>query len=156
MSRFGEGDYDGVSFANQSEFWWANTKRALMGRKGQRALSELREALVALPEPVLVSGRLATEAGQVCTVGALIVHRRVSKGEEREAVLRELAAKLTDDDDPDGALLTTDEGVAVGLTFVLAWRLAQLNDEDFEGYAPEQRYTAVLAWIDRQLVPVAA
>lgn len=62
MSRFNS-DYYEQDFPNQGELWWANARRALAGRKGQKALAELREALLALPGKRLIEGAL-------CTVGA--------------------------------------------------------------------------------------
>lgn len=58
MSRFG--DNDGDYFQNQSELWWANAERALNGKRGRKALAELREALLALPEKRLIEGALST------------------------------------------------------------------------------------------------
>jgi hypothetical protein len=200
MSRFGDGDYDNY-FPNSGDLWWANVERALSGKPGQTALRELEQALLDLPEKRLISGHLALN-GQVCTVGALALHRRVSAGETREAVLELLERAIPTDcahcyhpeDDHgedgcsgcadirrwhaeagreytrscpgfepseypncDGELITTEQGVAVGLTFVLAWRLAYLNDEDFADATPEDRYERVLEWVRRAILePVPA
>lgn len=62
MSRFDFDSYE-ENFPNEGELWWANARRALAGRKGKKALAELREALLALPEKRLIAGAL-------CTVGA--------------------------------------------------------------------------------------
>lgn len=59
MSRGGNDDYD-EDFPNQGEFWWANAMRALHGKRGKKALAELREALLMLPEKRLVSGAIST------------------------------------------------------------------------------------------------
>lgn len=88
MSRF-DWDGDGPEYNNAGDLWWANIERALSGRRGQSALADLEEALLALPEPVLIEGHLA-EAGQVCAVGALIAHKRVLKGDKLADVLAEL------------------------------------------------------------------
>lgn len=61
MGRFSD-DYDEEPFPNASELWYANTKRALSGKRGKKVLAELREALLALPEKRLIEGAL-------CTVG---------------------------------------------------------------------------------------
>lgn len=153
MSRFTDDYYD-EDFDNQSLLFWANCERALKGKRGQQALRELREAMLALPEPCLISGRLADEKGGVCAVGALIVKKRVEKGEERRAVIDELAQKLTDNDDYMGADVTATAGTSIGLTYALAYRLAYLNDEDYANYSPEERYNAVLRWIDGALAGV--
>lgn len=160
MSRFDNDHYDEY-FNNQGEFWWANVQRALKGRKGQKALRELRDAMLALPEPKLISGRLATEDGHMCAVGVLAVHRRVSKGERREEVMRELAQLITVDEDGydydgDGDLKTAESGVKVGLTFALAWQLGSVNDSYVRDETDEQRYERVMRWIDEQLLPVPA
>ena len=67
MSRFGDGDYEPVIDKRGREIdttglWRANVARALRGRRGQAALRDLREALLALPEKRLIEGAL-------CTVG---------------------------------------------------------------------------------------
>jgi len=91
VSRFGDpSDYEEY-YPNQGDLWWSNIKRALNGKRGQRALRDLEEALVALPEKRLVRGHIATLDGSVCAVGALILHKRVTAGEAREAVLAEFA-----------------------------------------------------------------
>lgn len=59
MSRAVTGTYD-EDFPNQAEFWLANARRALSGRRGKKALAELREALLHLPEKRLVQGTLST------------------------------------------------------------------------------------------------
>jgi hypothetical protein len=46
---------------------------------------------------------------------------------------------------------TAGLGQQAGLTYTLAWELAYRNDETYERMTPEERYTAFLAWIDREL-----
>lgn len=90
MSRFGEGD--GEEFPGQYDLWRANAKRAINGRRGQEALQDLESALLALPAKRLIAGHLA-HRGEVCAIGALVAHRRVAKGEDRDVVLADLAAR---------------------------------------------------------------
>jgi hypothetical protein len=59
MSRVGN-DSDEEGWPNQGEFWWANAQRALKGKRGRKALAELREALLMLPEKRLVAGAIST------------------------------------------------------------------------------------------------
>lgn len=61
MSRCGDDDYD-ENFPNEAAFWWHNAERALKGKRGKKALAELREALLMLPEKRLVSGAISTVA----------------------------------------------------------------------------------------------
>lgn len=96
MSRF-DNDYE-PEYNNAWDLWNASLNQHLGGAKGQQALRELRDALLAMPEKCLIAGRLADEQGHVCTVGALALHRRVSEGEPREKVLADLAALIPDDD----------------------------------------------------------
>lgn len=189
MSRFTD-DYDEF-FPNQADLWWANIGRALKGRKGQRALMDLEQALLDLPEKRLISGYLAAD-GEVCAVAALALSRRMWKGEARDAILASFEEKtppvcecghlksVHDDDghctyltewngrgcweacvafrlagndheNYDSADVTATVGVEVGLTYGLAWRLAYLNDEDFGGLTPEDRYERVLEWTRSQI-----
>jgi len=57
VSRYS--DYDGEEwFPNQSALWQHNAELALKGKRGRKALAELREALLALPSKRLISGAL--------------------------------------------------------------------------------------------------
>jgi hypothetical protein len=91
MSRFtGEGEND---WPNQGELWWANTERALKGRRGQRDLRDLETALLELPEKRLIAGSIALN-GQVCAVAALAVHRLMQDGTPREQALAEIETPI--------------------------------------------------------------
>jgi hypothetical protein len=61
VSRGGDDD-DYEDWPNQGAFWWHNAQRALKGKRGRKALAELREALLMLPEKRLVSGAISTAA----------------------------------------------------------------------------------------------
>lgn len=61
MSRGGSDDYE-EDWPNQGAFWWANAQRALKGKRGKKALAELREALLMLPERRLIEGAISTVA----------------------------------------------------------------------------------------------
>lgn len=206
MSRFSD-DYEDPGYANAGELWWANVERAIQGKRGQKALRELFGALETMPEKRLVEGHLVKE-GDVCAVGAYVVHRRVTAGTSREQVLHELAMEHArcqcwhgmnshgedgrgpcgvcahsvaeaersaaagspyrwtpktcdafrwseDFDSDEDAWETADIGRQAGMTTALAWRLALLNDEDLAERTPEERYTAVVAWIRSRLVQEA-
>lgn len=158
MSRFHLCEYDG--FGPPPEFWQQAVKNALRGRKGQVILRELREALLALPEPRLIGGSVALE-GHVCAIGALARHRLQSgpielKGgffepERRVASLEDLEERFGNwIDDETG---TVELGQAMGLVRTLAWEIAYQNDERGPGLheTPEERYQRVLAWVEREL-----
>jgi hypothetical protein len=63
VSRYIEGDFDDENWALDMGRWQHNSRAVLKGKRGQKALRELREALMALPEHRLIEGA-------VCTVGA--------------------------------------------------------------------------------------
>lgn len=174
MSRFSDDDYEG-SFPNQADLWWANAQRALKGKRGLKALAELREALLALPEKRLISGalctvgamdrpevrdgtqwfrddlavKLAEEGEGVCAIGAYVWFKKVKAGADPQAAFEELPLML--DSEGGGDWQTAEAGREAGLTFTLAWTLAYRNDGDFEGMTPEGRYDAFVKWIDSRL-----
>jgi len=174
VSRCDDDDYE-ESFPNEAALWRANAQRALKGKRGRQALRDLREALLALPEPRLIEGALCTvnpgkraaasylpgpsrdmlardlaEHGEgVCAIGALLWHRRVKAGMDPAEAFDSLPT-LSDDNhglDDTASLAARD----AGLVYSLASNLAYKNDETFGGKSPEGRYTAFLAWIDAEL-----
>lgn len=151
MSRFDGDDYD-EDYANQGLLWWANIERHIKGAKGQAVLREIRDILQAMPEKVLITSRLADEKGHVCAVGAVALARRVAKGESRDDVLRDLAARIPEDDNYMGADITASLGVQVGLKYGLAWTLGYANDAYWKD-TPEERYERVLAWVEKNIQP---
>lgn len=160
MSRFSGDDYD-EDFPGQWELWQANFERHMNGAAGQRALLDLHAALKAMPEPRLIAGRLADENGQVCTVGALALHRRTVKGEDPETVLEDLAQQISQEtaetDSWESEEVTVHAGVSVGLRRMMAQHLGHLNDQDGSWQeTPEERYVRVLRWVESkiQAVPV--
>ena len=173
MSRFDD-YYDGEDFPNQAALWYANVQRALGGKRGKKALAELREALLALPEKRLIAGALCTVGGVerraadhgkwyqedfsakiesdgegVCAIGAYLWFKKVKAGADPRTAFDDLPTLLDVDGDSD--YQTAEHGRAAGLTFTLAQTLAYRNDEAFEGMTPEQRYDAFMGWLDGQL-----
>jgi hypothetical protein len=141
------------AYPGQHALWQANCRRSLAGKAGQAALRDLVAALEALPAPVLIAHHLARK-GEVCAVGAVVLHRKVNLGQARDAVLRELEGEPIEEDawdweDEEGE--TEGVGVAVGIPRLVAWRLACLNDIDLDYCTPAQRYEKVLAWARKRL-----
>lgn len=85
MSRF---DYDGDGEGMPWELWQTVVSHALGGRKGQAALAEMEAALLALPEPKLIEGHLASGGG-VCAVGAFVAAHRAAEQKVDLAVVIE-------------------------------------------------------------------
>lgn len=175
MSRFDDYDYD-EQFPNQADLWQANVRRALAGKRGKKALAEMREALLALPTKRLIEGALCTVGGVeqrtepgdhhrwyrqdlaakveregegVCAIGAYLWFKKVKAGTDPQAAFDELPTLL--DSEGEGDIGTADAGNAAGLTFTLAWMLASRNDTTFGDMTPEQRYGAFMKWLDEQL-----
>lgn len=143
---------DDEYFPGQFALWRANVNRSLAGARGQAALRDLEAALLALPEKRLIADDVA-KGGEVCAVGALVAHRKVSLGQAREDVLKELGGEPRDEEWEDGDEEGETEaiGVEAGIPRLVAWRLVELNDMDLECASPEQRYEKVLAWTRRRL-----
>lgn len=182
MSRSSDDDFE-ESFPGESALWVANAERALKGRRGRQALRDLREALLALPEPRLIEGALCTVgsarrigelpekyggrielAGNVedngegvCAIGALLWHRKVKAGMDPAEAFGSLPTL-------EDANYGLDDTVTLAvndarLVYSLASNIAYRNDETFGGKTPEGRYTAFLAWINAELgdsTPAAA
>lgn len=91
----------------------------------------------------------------VCAVGALVWWRKVRAGADPAEVF----ASLPDlaDEGSDGLHETASLGQAeADLTYTLAWELAYRNDETYARKTPEERWTAFVEWIDRELADAAA
>lgn len=92
MSRF---DYDGNGEGISWEMWERVVSNALGGKRGQQALAEMEDALVALPQPRLIHGHLAAH-GAVCAVGALIAHKKAkAEGIDIAAVIDAMNTGIT-------------------------------------------------------------
>lgn len=147
MSRFYPNE-DGDALSQGR--WEHNLSRSIAGKKGQAALRELRQALLALPEPKLVTGLFTTAEGLCCTLGALAAYR---KGREEGISITEAARALHDAVDPEDSDLHVEEGKKAGLSETLAWHLGYQNDDSYEfGRAsPEERFAGVLCWVNENI-----
>lgn len=127
-------------YAGQFELWQANVKRSLHGKKGQLALQVLKETLLALPEKRLIRGEIATEEGEVCAIGSVLVHR--TPEEKRPELLKE----LSEFDD------YTTEIAPKDFPRLVTWAIVEMNDFELDWVSPEQRYTRMLAWVEHNLI----
>lgn len=164
MSRIEEGDCDDTASFLRSCAFMANAKRALEGKKGRAVLKELEEALVAMPVKRLISGVFADITvipkgdgkslyqridGEVCTMGCLLVHRKMTKQyQERGQALLEAVNEVTCDPDDGGSEQIQQAATALDLVYPLAYELAYQNDEMSDHHeTPEQRYERILKWV---------
>jgi hypothetical protein len=172
MSRFCD-DWDDSGEGMPWQFWEHNLSMALGGKRGQQALRDLREALMALPEHKLIGGAMCTVGAAdrrpeyqrhcggdfdalvesngegVCAIGAFIWHKHVKAGMGPQEAFAKLPTLLGVDGDEGWR--TSNLGQTAGLTMTLAWHLAQKNDDSFEALAPEDRFNAFIEWIDKQI-----
>lgn len=164
MSRYSDDDYD-PEYPNAGYLWQKRIELALAGRRGKKALADLKAALEALPEKRLIEGALCTVGGDragkyglpedliaqgpgVCAMGAYLWHQKVKAGMDPAAAFESLP---TLDDESSSIHETADAGVAAGLVYSLAWEIAYTNDERFGSLSPEERYERFVRWIDEQL-----
>ncbi len=124
---------DEADYPGQFDLWQANCERSMRGRKGQAELKELRVALLALPEKRLIHELLQDEEGGVCAIGAYAKHRGVD---------------LTNFDVDSN---TDDAGIAGGMPPLVAWKVVEMNDLQFDHITPEQRYDKMLAWVESKI-----
>lgn len=104
-------------------------------------LSDLLQALDAMPEKSLIIGELKTEQGEVCALGAL-------------GVARGMDLARIDPEDPEQV------AVAFNIAPQLAQEIAYLNDDYFNFLykdnrrvimIPEERWTGMRKWVAAQI-----
>ena len=125
--------------------WERNSVTTLRSKRGQAALRELEQALLALPEPKLYANTFCevTEEGEVqaCVLGALAYVRGLEVPD---------SFNWGEDSDPAEEQAYW-ANAAFGIAYTLAWNLIERNDEIYGKLTPEERYTKMLAWIRDQL-----
>lgn len=141
MSRSG---YSDENDDNTLGLWRANIDRATYGRRGQVFFRNLVEALDALPEKRLIKGKLETDIGEVCALGAL---RRVRGLDLHESIR-----------DSDWDALGKAFDVASMLTQEVMYHNDERGDFDYETQryrddeeTPEQRWKRMRNWAASQL-----
>lgn len=99
-------------------------------KKGQLFLREMLHTLDAMPDKKLIAGAIAKD-GCTCGLGAVILARRVAAGEDRDAVLAELAAINVDttSDEFDGEDMDEWAERVMDVPRYLAYNLADINDD---------------------------
>lgn len=125
MSRSGYVDSDGCDEYDElrAAGWRANVRRAVAGRNGQKFLWELYQALEAVPERRLTQGALQnTETGEVCSLGALAVHRKM-------VIPPEFCTTGAADEEMDEYEFADAMGPLFGVKDMLAREIMYENDE---------------------------
>lgn len=134
MSRSGyTEDYDDDQWALIR--WRGAVASAIRGARGQAFLSEMLQAMDALPEHKLVANELEAD-GAVCAIGAV--------GKARGIDMTKL-----DPDDYDRVA-----GV-FGISGALAQEIVYMNDEgSWRNETPEERFERMRSWVSRHLARV--
>lgn len=158
-----EEDCDGPDITG---LWEANIRRALTGKKGQRALRDVQAALQQMamnldyvfPEwmPATSGPRLISDdlirGSDVCTIGALIRYRLPLN--QFQQIKSQWCSCFYPGEGGSFALESTiNRAMDLGMTRTLAYVLADLNDRPgYSSETPEQRYKRVLHWINLTLL----
>lgn len=118
--------------------WRGAVRRAALGKRGQKAIQDLADALDAMPEKRLVAGLFKTSEGAHCALGALASHR--------DEPLERLAG-----DNPDALDYCFDEIASVlDIAPSLAAEIMFLNDEQ-DHSTDEDRWKYIRRWCERAL-----
>jgi len=125
---------DDEDYPGQFDLWQGNCERSLRGKRGQTELRELREALLGLLEKRLILNLLYDGSGDVCAVGAYAKHKGLD------------LSKFDPEDETDQV------GIEAGMPRLVAWKIVEVNDYQFESLTPEQRYEKMLRWVESKLI----
>jgi len=129
MSR---SNYSDELYDKEVNHWRRKVNRAIRSKRGQKFLAELAAALDAMPNRRLITGTLATEAGECCALGAVCLARGIDADEIPQY-------------DPKAV------GNALGISEAMAAEIAYLNDEDFDSETPQQRWSSMREWVAKQI-----
>lgn len=119
--------------------WRGMVKSATRGKRGQRMLADLRDALDAMPEKRLVEGALQTKEGDLCAIGCVLA----AKGKDYTA--------HEDDDEYDLRELNESIAHELNVAECLVQEVEWHNDECGYNETPEQRWTRMRAWVEKQI-----
>lgn len=107
---------------------------AIRGKRGQKLLRELRDALDAMPDKRLIKGSLVDDDGECCALGCVGMARGVDM------------SKL----DPEEAEQVAS---AFDIAEVLAREITYENDEDYRDRTPEDRWKYMRKWVESCIIP---
>lgn len=110
--------------------WRGQVASSIRGKRGQRLLKELVEALDAMPEKRLITKELKCESGY-CALGVVGAKRGLD----------------LDNMDPEDSECVAD---AFDITEQLAREIVYLNDEEFYG-TPEERWKKMRDWASSKI-----
>ncbi len=113
--------------------WRGAVTSAMRGKRGRDLLLELRDALDAMPEKVLIAHELQDAAGAFCTLGVI--------GQARGLPLKDI-------DPEDSDQVAKHFGIAPALAKEIVFE----NDEAaWYDETPQQRWTRMRNWVERAI-----
>ncbi len=112
--------------------WRGAVASAIRGKRGQRLLKDLAEAMDEMPEKKLITQDLKNPIGY-CTLGVICEKRKIASYDSWESDDTQSLADALDIAEP------------------LVQEIVYLNDEYTEDETPEQRWVSMRAWVDRKL-----
>ena len=111
----------------------ATVERTIKGKRGQKFLRELADAMDRMPEKKLIAHELVAESGEMCTIGVFCVAKNID-------------VSNVDVEDPESV------GKAVDIARQLAAEIEFENDEAGPcNETPEQRWTRMRQWVRESL-----
>lgn len=133
MSRHGyTDDYD----EPESYLWRGRVMSAIRGKRGQRLLIDLRDALDAMPEKRLVKEELVTDDGDVCALGCVGKKRQVVDLEKMDPAEHDVLGKAFD------------------IAPCMVQEIEYENDDGGYNETPEERWERMRKWCDRNIIKV--
>ena len=159
MSRVSYNDdcYD-VADMLRGYAWEHNTRRAFQGRRGQRFLRELRDALEAMPVKRLAGGSWVIRQDDLLRPDG--TPRTGAPRPDVEGVPGDVCALgvvarahgIPDEEMPDDYSDSfKDAADMFDIAPPMAWAILEENDELNGRKTPEERYENMLAWVKHQI-----
>lgn len=125
--------------------WRGAVNSAMKGKRGQAFFKEMRDSLLALPEKKLIYGSLSL-GGQVCSLGCVMVSRKMAEGMSREEALGVV------EDNWSGDFLE-DIPEELNIANAMAKEIMFENDDDWHmSRTDEDRYNYILGWVNRCII----
>lgn len=132
MSRSGYSeDCDGWDLIR----WRGAVNSAIKGKRGQALLTEMAQALDALPQKRLIDGELISKEGEVCALGAVAKCRGL-----------DVSNLNPNDSGPVAEIFNIAEALAKEIVFE--------NDDEggWRHNTPEQRWQRMRKWVEQNLL----
>lgn len=113
--------------------WRGQVASAIRGKRGQKLLRDMRDALDAMTDKRLIAGDLVTSDGECCAIGSV-------------AIARNLDVKNIDPEAPEEVAEAFD--VAEQLVREIAYENDECAPSD-----PAKRWEWMRKWVERQIKP---